>query len=498
MVAVFVALGTALALTLVDDPTAALPKYALRLEVGAAPSAHPIPAGFLGLSLEYPALLAYAGSDPAAPNPIFIRLVRTLAGGSPVIRIGGDTTDWIWWPVKRMARPPGVKYTLTRRWVAVARAVALALRSHLILGINLEADSRRVAGTEARALLKGLGGRVIAGFELGNEPDVYASIGWYNNSLGVGVPGRPRSCGLEAYVADYTAIGSVLPRRVPLAGPAFASPSSRWSAGTGQFLVANPRVRLLTLHVYPLRRCYTPPGSLGFPTIAHLLSAEAASGLVGNLRGALALARARGIPVRVDELNSVSCKGARGVSDTFASALWILEALFRFAQLGVQGVNIHTLPDAAYQPFVFAHVGARWRASIKPMYYGMLFFARAAPPGSRLLPTLDSPTAGLRSWATRGPGGWIRVVLVNDSPPRALTVVVRPPGAVRSASLERLLASGLQARSGVTIAGQSFDAPTATGELSGAFNASTVQPIRHRYVIELPRASAALLTLATT
>ena len=112
----------------------------------------PIPPGFIGLSIEYPSLLAYSGTNPAAPNPTGIRLVRELnLSGSPVIRFGGDTTDWTWWPTPGVKRPPGIRYALTRRWLSVTRATALALRAHLILGINLEANRATVARAEAAA-----------------------------------------------------------------------------------------------------------------------------------------------------------------------------------------------------------------------------------------------------------------------------------------------------------------------------------------------------------
>ena len=59
-----------------------------------------IPGGFVGLSLEYPAVAAYAGTDPSAVNPVFLQLIRNLNPGQlPVLRIGGDSTDWTWWPV---------------------------------------------------------------------------------------------------------------------------------------------------------------------------------------------------------------------------------------------------------------------------------------------------------------------------------------------------------------------------------------------------------------
>ena len=68
----------------------------------------PIQPGFVGLSLEYPAVPSYAGTAPDAPNPVFGQLIRDLAPGqSPVLRIGGDSTDHTWWPVAHVPKTTG-------------------------------------------------------------------------------------------------------------------------------------------------------------------------------------------------------------------------------------------------------------------------------------------------------------------------------------------------------------------------------------------------------
>ena len=194
-----------------------LPPNAQLIDIADTPVSRPIPPGFIGLSIEYPSSLAYSGADPAAPNPTFIRLVQELnPSGSPVIRFGGDTTDWTWWPTPGVNRPPGIRYALTRRWLAVTRATALALRAHLILGINLEANRATVARAEARAFLKGIGRSLITGFEVGNEPEVYGRLDWYTTHAGVGVRGRPARYDFGSYLIDYAAISSALPRKVPL------------------------------------------------------------------------------------------------------------------------------------------------------------------------------------------------------------------------------------------------------------------------------------------
>ena len=470
-----------------------LPPYAQLIDIAGGSMGRPIPPGFIGLSIEYPSSLAYSGANPAAPNPTFIRLVRQLdPSASPVIRFGGDTTDWTWWPTPGVNRPPGIRYSLTRRWLAVTRATALALHARLILGINFEADSAILARAEARAFLKWIGPNLITGFELGNEPEVYGRLGWYTHA-GVGVLGRRARYCFRSYLSDYAAISAALPREVPLVGPASGSPS--WAADLGRYLAANPRVRVVTFHRYPLHRCFTKRDSSSYPTIPNLLAPGSSSGPALSLRAAIRVAHIHGLSFRVDELNSVSCGGARRVSNTFASALWILDTLFNLAATGADGVNIHTFRKALYEPFSFTHSRGSWRAHVDPMYYGMLMFARAAPSGSRLLPTGAAPSRALKVWAVRAPDGTVRVTLINDSPTRALVLAVRPPHTSRTATLERLTAPTLASRTGVTIAGQTFGAATATGELMRSYTTTTLQPIQRRYVVELPPASAALLSV---
>jgi hypothetical protein len=215
-----------------------------------------VPYGFLGLSIEYRAVEAYAGTDPNALDPVFVQLVRNLVPGqAPVLRIGGDSTDRTWWPTPGIMQLPGLTFSITKRWLAVTRALSGALRAHLILGLNLEADNPELAASEARALLGGLGRPVVRAFELGNEPDLYASFPWYRTPGGSHVTGRPSNYDVSSLIGDWTRFAAVLPRRA-LAGPSLGAPG--WTRHLAAFLAAEPRVAVVTLHRYPLQLCFTP------------------------------------------------------------------------------------------------------------------------------------------------------------------------------------------------------------------------------------------------
>jgi Glycosyl hydrolase family 79 C-terminal beta domain len=486
---VAVVAGLTVGLVSISSGSRGVPDGATTVTVEPSVYGRPIPQGFLGLSLEYSSLQRYAGEDPSAIDPVFEQLIRNLAPGqAPALRIGGDTTDWTWWPVAGLSKPPGVRYTLGPRWLAVTRALAQQLRARLILGINLEADSVQLASTEARELVDGVGREFIRALELGNEPALYASFPWYRTATGRKVPGRPRGYDVAAYMRDFTEFAAAMPR-VPLAGPALGA--SKWMQNLAPLLSAQSRLGVVTLHRYPLQLCYTPTRSPMHPSLAHLLASAATTGLADSFTRDVASAHAHHLPLRVDEINSVSCGADVAVSQTFASSLWAVDAMFELARVGVDGVNLHTFPGAGYELFKITRVHGRWRAAVSPEYYGLLMFARAAPPGSRLLRTSE-PT-GVKTWATRARDGSVRVALINEGS-RARVIALRLPRASGSATLARLQAPSLSSSGGVTLDGQSFGRQTETGLLSGDSRGDPVTVADGRYVVQLPPASAALLT----
>lgn len=488
------AIGGTVGADRLDEPARAVVlRSDVSVRVERATVGRPVGAGFVGLSIEYPALTAYAGSDPVAINPVFEQLVRNLAPNQrPVLRIGGDSTDRTWWPLRHVVRPHGVTYSLSARWLAVTRALAEGTGARLILGVNLEADHPPIGVAEARALLSGIGTPSVLALEIGNEPNWYATLPWYRNSGGHLVFGRPGTYDLQAFAAEFASLRRRLPK-VALAGPTVGA--LPWLQNLGRFLAAEPAVRVVTVHRYPLNRCFTTPGSPNYPTIATMLSPSASRGLANGITRYVRIAHRRGDTFRIDEINSVACGGKAGVSDTFASALWALDAMFAVARSGADGVNVHMFPAARYSLFTFHRAHARWSAFVRPEYYGLLMFAQAAPPGARLLTLARTGSPDVRAWATRAPDGRLRLVLINDDVWHSHVVTVRLPERAATISLERLTAPSAWARRGVALGGQSFGARSRTGKLAGAPVAGGITPGPGGYLVTLPSASAAMVTV---
>ena len=449
-----------------------IPRNALQLEVGAPIRVHPIRPGFLGLSIEYPSIESYAGTDPSDVNPVFVQLIRAITPDQrPVLRIGGDSTDWMWWPVAHMRKPSGVRYALTPRWMAVTKALTDQLNARLIVGLDLAVNNLAVERAEAHAFVSGLGNHAVEAVEPGNEPELYGSWPWYLKH-GNRVYGRPASWNLGSYEHEFGQLRSEL-HGLALAGPATGSP--KWSADLPKLLRAVPYLRLVTLHRYPLQLCYTPPSAPKYPTIAHLLSTQASRGLAGTVAPYVRIALAHGVPIRIGEMNTNSCGRSPRVTDSYASALWAVDALFAMANAGVDGVNIHTYNSSSYALFSFSHAHGQWQARVEPEYYGLLMFAEAAPPGSRLIRLYGPATHVVRAWATRAPDGRLRITLINDDLRHAETVAISAP-TKNTATLTSLRAPSITSRTHVTITERSVAA-------SG-----------RDYVIRVPAASAVLLT----
>jgi hypothetical protein len=457
------------------------------LTIGGPATPQAIPGGFLGLSFEYWAVRDYAGDNPRRVNPVFLQLIRNLAGGSaPMLRIGGVTTDTTWRPTPGSSTPRGAIFGLTRRWIRTIGAVTAKLGARLILGINFEANSRTVAAAEAKALVAGVGGRHVAALELGNEPELYSSFTWGFS----GAPGRAKGWDFAAFDRDFGHIAGALPK-LPLAGPVVGQPN--WFGYMKQFLSDQPRVAIATVHRYPLQQCFLSPDQIKYPSIAHLLAPAASRGLADSVAATVRAAHADHVPLRIDEMNTVSCGDAPAVAESFASALWSLDALFEMTRVGVDGVNMHTYPESASQLFTFRRAHGRWRATVEPEYYGLDMFARAAPTGSRLLRVSPAPTGQLHAWATRAPDGTIRLVLINEGASARVLAVRAPAAAGTTGTLERLEAPSITATGRVTISGQTFDA--ATGLAAGRRRVGVVRPRAGRYELRVPAASAALLTI---
>jgi hypothetical protein len=462
----------------------------------------PLPAGYVGLALEFSTPPRWFG---AGPNPVFDQLLRNIdPAGRPVIRIGGASTERSWFPVVGMKQPLGITDSLGASWLAAMRALAQGVDARLLLGVNLEADSRPIAKLEVQQYLQGIGSQYVQAIEIGNEPNLYTRVPWYRrigsltvpwySKTGTPVYARRASYDAAAWARDYARILNALPS-IPVAGP--DSGDLTFLSAFKQFVSPGSQVRMIVAHAYGLNSCVPNPTSPGYPTVKHLLALTASRSLVSSLGPYIALAHQNSATFRIDEMGSVSCNGRAGVSNTMASALWLMDALMSLWSSGVDGVNLHTFPHEINNLFDLSHSQGRWVGRVHPLYYGALMFALAVPRGARLLEVDSSSEAQLRSWATLSRGGVLRVLLINDNQNRQVRAAVTVPPGFRSdsATVLRLTAASAEAAHGLSIGTVGFGPRTTTGVLPTPV--TTVLTPRHgTFRLQLGGSSAALLTLS--
>jgi hypothetical protein len=446
-------------------------------------SARAVPRSFLGLSVEYGGIARYEQLHG------FARLLHVLAvpgAGPTLLRIGGETADDTYLPPGRGL--PG-DYRLTPTWFATLASLVRVAHLRVMFDLNLAARSPSMAAALARAGAAALPAGSVQSFEVGNEPDLFrlGLVGLHRIA-----PGQAGSLGWALgytpaqYARDFLAYAGAVAHAVPgatFAGPAVSVPDHRWWSG----LPARGRERLgiVSVHAYPLLNC-VPSGDPLYPTVGRLLLPQASSGFAAGIRDAASLAHQRGAQLRLTELGPAACGGIRGVTDTFASALWVPDALFSLLAAGVDGVNIHTRLDSFTTP-----VRGLPSLSAQPLLYGMILFERTLGPGARLLASSLRPGSDTRlsAWAVRLSDGTIQVLLV-DKGARPARVTLRL-GRRSPAQALYLRAPSPFASAHVTLGGASL---RADGSWDREQRRQPLTATARGYHIAMPPFSAALVT----
>ena len=215
-------------------------------------------------------------------------------------------------------------------------------------------------------------------------------------------------------------------------------------------------------------------------------------------------AHAASSPFYIVEHNSASVGGKEGVSDTFASALWLIDSAFEYANRGVDRLFVSSSSSEFYSPFRFDSEPSEsgldpitYTPEVFPIYYGMLFFAEAVGEGSSLRQINVNRPEGVntKAWSTTDSEGTVRIALLNKDLNAAGNVRIYLPGATVEATLARLTAPAIDAVDGVSLGGQTFDG-SLDGVAVGTRNEEAIAPDHDGvYTISLNQGSAALLTI---
>jgi hypothetical protein len=468
--------GTGTSASTTSTPPTAAPATLVSVTLEPGHEGRPIPPDYLGLSFEATDLKRLAEYGQRGNLP---QLLRSLGPG--LLRFGGVSADTrIAWTDATTPRPSWAVASLQAADLRTLRTLAERSGWRVLLTVGLAHYDPRSAAREVAAARAGLG-PWLAGIEIGNEPDAYARHGFRGPAWGF--------ARYDAQVRAYRQAIARLTPGVPMLGPGVSGSHifARW----GPREARRERPLLLTGHHYPLG-CHQQPG----PTIERLLSAETRALETKSLRRYMAVSRGSGIPFRMDELNSVSCGGRAGISNTFTSALWATSYIGEALAAGVSGVNFEGNPAncLGYSPVCAATIAglAAGRLSAQPLWYALTLTRGLA--GDRPIRAAVAAPAGTNMTVTalRSPSGSLQFLLVNDEPPGTppLAVTLHVGSAYRTAAIAPLTAPAPQATSGVRIGG----AAVATDGSLAAARIARVPASNGAVPVTLEPSSAALVT----
>jgi hypothetical protein len=175
--------------------------------------------------------------------------------------------------------------------------------------------------------------------------------------------------------------------------------------------------------------------------------------------------------------------------------------MFEYANLGVDGVNWNSsYLGGAYDLFQI-HLWKKGNGlngytlgTVRPLYYGLMFFSRAAGTSSQLLPVSTITDSNLKIWATVDAKGKGHLIIINKEQTATGNVEVNLNGFSRGTVTRLSAASGYLATNGVTFGGQTFDNST-DGTLQGTLETETVLPDSNLWTVSVEPMSAVLVDL---
>jgi hypothetical protein len=417
-----------------------------------------VPASFFGLSIEYDELHKYEQSGVLFDR--VLRMLRPGAGHELTLRLGGKSADHMLWEPNPKTAPslkslPRGVVELGDTWLNDLADLVKTQHLRIVLDLNLAVHSPAMAASFAAAVRQALPKGALAGLEIGNEPDVYHYQPHLTRErVATTTADTPRNWWSNYSALDYrrdylTYVRTLHARlgHMTIGAPDITRPITQWLTDLTNLGSNNPA--FLAIHRYGASGCFASTSS-AYPTVPNLLRNSNAEGLAASVAPWVRFAHARGIGLRVSEINSVSCGRDSGVANVFASALWATDTLFSMARVGVNAVSWHIRPGTLNAPFHLVH----GRLKAEPELYALAVFKMMTQGHARLLRSVASNSTSdhLSAWTVKS-GRTFRVLLINKGW-QTLQVSLRGIRQVHKAEIRRLTAPGVRAGGGVRFAGQ--------------------------------------------
>ncbi|PWN88649.1 hypothetical protein FA10DRAFT_268812 [Acaromyces ingoldii] len=432
----------------------------------------PVPANFLGISLELSVADDYLGQEIGEPNYQFLNYlnnIRIRAGVGPVLRIGGNTQDTAiynesfagiitklhgGYSETGVPITPSIEYGASI--FALTAQVVHSVDAHVVWGVNMVNNTASFTVPMVSSIRKALGDQLLL-LLVGNEPDRYTITG-----------ARPQSYSIENYLDEWRDLTDrIIAADYRDAPKQFVGPSICCYWTTQQVMDGgmrsrfSDRLKAVSAISYPQTLC-SPNVVLGHPfytnqsQIVNFATAQA---------DAIGASVANNQPYYLVETNTASCVGLADVSDTFTAAIWAVNQALQFAYRNVTGMLLHNGGQSILYnlmtPPAYNATLRSWKTG--PIYYSLLVVAEALRPSTQgaVVTVTDQwlPHANAAAYNIYENGQVARMVLINmvsdASGANSLNVhFEQPQGTGDTLPYKLLAAPSLAEKANITWAGQ--------------------------------------------
>lgn len=456
---------------------------------------------FYGFSIEMSVVTQLLGKNSTFIQTPFLNLMANIQerAGGVFVRIGGNTQEFATLVPEgdsrlqpghtfgkvdsgstQTTKTPAVLYT--RDMFFMQNNISSLVNVKWFLGIpfNDSVNWRINIVEEGQPIL----GQNLLGLQAANEPDFYVSFGR-----------RVAPYGVADYVREVGEVLQVLKSNSKvtnpniLLGPSVSGQNAGWTGtdifGAGFLDNYKDSLYAVTVEHYPHDNCaamFSPgsgndvdPQALMPYYLSHTNVVQLAGGYTSDANTAISY----GKPFIMFEMNTGSCGGFPGISNTYTSALWALDYGMQMATQNTTHALLHLGgQNVFYNPFTAPPTNQtafnQW--TVGPIFYSAMVMAEAfGKTNTSQIVDLgaNSNSDQTPAYAIYESGQLSKVALFNyvddKSGASALTVALTLNGGVpNTVSVKYLSAASVSSKTNITWAGQTFgEKLTVDGRLRG-------------------------------
>ncbi|GJE89064.1 glycoside hydrolase family 79 protein [Phanerochaete sordida] len=353
--------------------------------------------GFYGFSIEFSVVNQVVGINATFINVAFLNLMAIVAqrAGRVVIRVGGNSQETATLVdslpdgkaiekdkanTTNPTQTPTLIFTPEILYMMANVSSLLPVKWYLGIPFNDTTNLRLGIAEAGEAIL----GDNLLGFQLGNEPDLYATH-----------KARALTYSQQDYFNEFgTVVQAIandaqIPTRNNLVAPSVNSgpwsPESVWDTGfVGAYSGA---LGALAVEHYPNDNCAAafPDAGFGPPqdpqtVFPNYLNHTSGISVIAPYLNSTAFAQQNGKPFLMFETNTASCGGFPGISDAFGAALWAVDFGMQMAYSNFSGALLHVGgEDDTYNPFTPppTNMSNVYQWTIGPVFYSAVVLAEA-------------------------------------------------------------------------------------------------------------------------